>query len=235
MVRIARALDPPLEKVFDDAIAALRAQGAEIVELKGFDHPEGIADLEHLVLLTDLKADLNAYLATTPAGVKTRTLADIIAFNRDNGRELSLFGQDTFEAAEQTKGLSDPDYLAARAASQKLAADTIDTALTTNTLDALIMPTTGPAWRVDVVRKDHGMGGSSSLPAIAGYPNLTVPMGTIDGLPVGLSFIGTAWSEPQLLALGAAYEQATKKRRPPAYAPSVESMDGVAGELLPAR
>jgi amidase len=97
------------------------------------------------------------------------------------------------------------------------------------------MPTNGPSWLVDVVRKDHGMGGSSNLPAISGYPHLTVPMGYVTGLPVGLSFIGTAWSDAKLLALGEAYEQATKKRHPPAFTPSVERTDLIAKDLLPAR
>jgi amidase len=235
VVRIASALDPELEHVLDAAIADMRAQGAEVFELKGFEPPKGISDLESLVLNTDFKADLNAYLATTPRTVKTRTLADLIAFNHDNGRELSLFGQEKFEAAEQTKGLRDPDYLAARAQSQKLASEAIDKALTDNKLDALIMPTNGPSWLVDVIRKDHGMGGSSSLPAISGYPHLTVPMGYVTGLPVGLSFIGTAWSDAQLLALGEAYEQATRKRHAPGFVPSVERTPPVAADLLPSR
>ena len=227
-------LDPSLQKVFDSAIADLRAQGAEIVELKGFDRPQGIYDLERLVLITDLKADLNAYLATTkPTAVRTRTLADLIAFNRDNARELSLFGQERFEAAEKTNGLNDKKYLAARAQSKAFASQKIDGALSSNKLDALVMPTIGPAWRVDVVHRDPGIGGSSSLPAISGYPNLTVPMGTIRGLPVGISFIGTAWSDAQLLALGQAYEQATKMRKAPTYAPSVESLAEIQPELSP--
>jgi amidase len=186
------------------------------------------------VLRTELKADLNAYLATTPPAVKTRSLADVIAFNKGAPRELVLFGQETFEKAEATKGLDDPDYLKARAESvQAAGADGIDKLVAENHLDALIAPTYSPASRIDVVDGDGISGRSSRLAAVAGYPHLTVPMGQVRGLPVGLSFIGPAWSDDRLLALGAAFERAAMARQPPSYLPSVESTAEIEAAVAP--
>ncbi|MZE41815.1 amidase, partial [Streptomyces sp. SID5477] len=170
---------------------------------------DAVGGAEFTVLLTELKADLNAYLATTdPAQVQTRTLADVIAFNRATPRELALFDQDLFEAAEATGGLSDPAYVAARETSLRLAgAEGIDRLLKDNDVAVLIAPTTGPAWMTDVVNGDHYLGSASTLPAVAGYPHLTVPMGQVGGLPVGLSFIGGQWQDARVLALGYAFEQ----------------------------
>ena len=190
------------------------------------------------MLMTELKADLNAYLATTdPARVKTRTLADAIAFDRATPRELALFGQEEFERAQATTGLSDPAYLKARADSQRASGpDGIDRLVAADRLDALVAPTTGPAWRTDVVDGDHVEGeGATSLAAVAGYPHLTVPMGLVKGLPVGISFIGPAWSEARLLAIGAAFEAATHARRAPRYLASVETVPDYAPLLQPAR
>jgi amidase len=230
----ATGLTPETDAVFDAAVALLKAQGAEVIDLKDFKPAEGLGDHEETVLMTELKADLNAYLATTPAAVKTRTLAEVIAFNKATPREMVLFGQESFEKAEATKGLDDPDYLKARAEAVKAAgADGIDKLLTDNRLDALIAPTYGPASRIDVVDGDGISGRSSRLPAIAGYPHLTVPMGQVRGLPVGLSFIGPAWSEDRLLGLGAAFERAAKARRAPTYLPSVEATSEIEGAVAP--
>lgn len=235
VLSFATGLVPEEDALFDQAVDLLRAQGAEVVELKDYKPPESLGEDELLVLMTELKADLNAYLATTPAAVKTRTLADVIAFNRADPRELTLFGQELFEQAQETKGLDDPAYLKARADSLRQAgAEGIDKLLTDNRLDALIAPSFGPAYRVDVVTGDHDTGSSSSLPAIAGYPHLTVPMGQVRGLPVGISFIGPAWSDAKILALGYAYEQASKARRPPQYLPSIEDTPEVQAAFAPA-
>jgi amidase len=224
VLRFATGRLPQVDALFAAALATMRAQGATIVEIRDFKPDPHLGDDELLVLLTELKADLNAYLATTPPSVKTRTLAQLIAFNRADPRELSLFGQELFELAQKTKGLRDPAYLAARRRSLHAAgADGIDTLIDANHLDALVAPSDGPAWRTDVVTGDHTIGSADSLPAIAGYPHLTVPMGDVRGLPVGLSFIGKAWTEATLLALGAAYEAATRHRRAPTYAPSIEA------------
>jgi amidase len=199
------------------------------VELKKFKPDPRLGDLEFKVLLTELKADLNTYLAGSPAPIKTRTLADVIAFDKASPRELGLFDQDIFELAQATKGLNDPAYRRARALAKRLAAaEGIDTLIVDNKLDALIAPGDGPASRIDVVTGDHFSGGSAtSLAAVAGYPNLTVPMGYVQGMPVGIDFIGRAWTEDRLLALGYAFEQATHARHAPAYEPSVEGTERI--------
>jgi amidase len=220
----AAGFSPAVDPVFAQAIAVLKARGAEIVEIKDYKPPADLGAKEFLVLGTELKADLNAYLASTPAIVKARTLADLIAFNAATPRELALFGQDTFELAEQAKGLDDPAYIAARAEAQREAGpEGIDKLLADNHLDALIAPSYGPAARIDLTGSRPIGGRASTLPAVSGYPHLTVPMGQVDGLPVGLSFIGAAWSEARLLALGYAYEQASHARKPPTYIPSLEA------------
>jgi amidase len=223
VLSVATGLTPGTDALFDQAVALLKAQGAEVIELKDYAPPKGLGDDEGVVLMTELKADLNAYLASTPPSVKTRTLADVIAFNRVTPRELVLFGQESFEKAEATKGLDDPAYKRARADSLRAAGvEGIDKLIADHHLDALIAPTQGPASRIDLVDGDNIAGKSTRLAAIAGYPHLTVPMGQVSGLPVGLSFIGPAWSEARLLALGAAYERVAKARRAPTYQPSVE-------------
>ncbi|HWF76087.1 MAG TPA: amidase [Caulobacteraceae bacterium] len=225
---------PGVDALFAAALDLLRREGAEVIELTDYKPPEDIGRQEHAVLLSEFKADLNAYLASTPAAVRTRTLAELIAFNRAAPRELALFGQDTFEAAEATLGLDDPEYLAARAACLAAAgAEGIDRLTSEHRLDALIAPSYGPAWRIDLGAGDHGSGRISSLPAIAGYPHLTVPMGLVRGLPVGLSFVGPAWSDGALLALGHAFEQAAKARRPPAYLASLEADPAFEAAMVP--
>ncbi|WP_353198329.1 amidase [Sandarakinorhabdus sp.] len=196
---------------FEAALAVLKAQGAVLVDITTGPNRREIGGNEFQVLLTELKADLNAYLASTPATVTARTLADLIAFNKANAAaELGLFGQDTFEKAQATKGLADPDYLKARETSLRLAGkEGIDKMLAEAKVTVLVAPTTAPAWFIDPVNADQSPGGGAGgLAAVAGYPHLTVPMGGVRGLPVGLSFIGAAWSEARLLAYGYAFEQA---------------------------
>jgi amidase len=196
---------------FEAALAVLKAGGATLVDITAAPNRRDIGANEFIVLLTELKADLGAYLASTPATVKSRTLADVIAFNTANAAaEMGLFGQDTFEKAQATKGLDDPIYLKARETSLKAAGkDGIDKMLADAKVEVLIAPTAAPAWFIDPVNADQSPGGGAGgLAAVAGYPHLTVPMGGVRGLPVGLSFIGPAWSEARILALGFAFEQA---------------------------
>jgi amidase len=163
---------------------------------------------------------MNAWLASTdPMKVRTRSLADVIAFNRANAdREMPLFGQELFEMAEKTTGLADPAYLKARDEARRMAGpDGIDALLAKHDVAVLVGPTLGPSWLIDPVLKDRYVGGGAgNAAAVAGYPHLTVPMGQVGGLPVGLSFVGPKWSEARLLGYGFAYEQATQLRRPPA-------------------
>ena len=214
VMRFEAGFHPETDMVFAHALDVLRQAGATLVEIGKLPGTAGgadaIGDAELVVLLTELKADLNTYLATTPAAVRARTLADLIAFNRAHAeRELGLFGQELFEKAQATKGLSDPAYLAARATSLRLAGvDGIDRMLAENRVDALVAPTSGPAWVADTINGDHSSGQTSTLPAVAGYPHLSVPMGLVAGLPVGLSIVGPAWSDARVLSFGYAFEQA---------------------------
>ncbi|PCD04139.1 amidase [Sphingomonas spermidinifaciens] len=213
-------LSEALARQFDAALARLRAAGAVLVEVK---QPEtkGLGEAEFDVLKMELKSDLAAYLATTPPSVKVRTLADVIAFNRANAAtEMPFFGQDIFEAAEKTGGTADPRYKPARAKSLALATQALDTMLAK--VAVIVTPSYGAAWLSDPVHGDQVSGPSASgLPAVAGYPHLTVPMGQVMGLPVGLSFIGPKWSEQRLFDAGAGYEAARGPLPGPRYLPSV--------------
>lgn len=226
------------DDVFEEALATLRAEGATLIDIKEFPGRSEIGRNEFQVLLTELKADMNAYLATTPATVRTRTLADLIAFNKANAAvEMPLFDQDTFEQAEATKGLDDPAYIKARETSLRLAGkEGIDKILKDNDLVALVGPTMPAAWLIDAVNGDQiSGGGGGGAAAVAGYPHLTVPMGQVKGLPLGLSFIGPQWSDALILSLGYDYEQASRKRVEPRFLPSIEQSPEVAPYLEPAR
>jgi amidase len=219
VLRFAAGFHPETDAVFEAALEVLKRSGATLVEITEFPRRAEIGPLETLILRTELKADLATYLETTdPKRVPSRTLADLIAFNTAHtAEEMALFGQDTFEKAEATGGLRDPVYLQANTLAHRLAGpDGIDRLLLDNHVTALVAPTLGPPGFIDPVLKDRYVGGGAgSLAAVAGYPHLTVPMGQVGGLPVGLSFIGAAWSERTLLGYGYAYEQASHARKPP--------------------
>ncbi len=236
VLRFATGWSAGTDKVFEQALSILKAQGATLVDISEFKNRDKIGEAENLVLNTEFKADLNTYLASTPSSVKTRTLHDAIAFNEAHAdRELALFGQETFVKAEATKGLDDPAYKEARATSLRLAGqEGIDAMLAKDHLDVLICPTMPPAWKIDAANGDQiGGAGAGSLAAVAGYPHLTVPMGAVMGLPVGLSFIGPAWSEARLLGFGFAFEQAAKVKLTPHFLPSIEEAEPVAPLLQP--
>jgi amidase len=223
--------------LFTAALDLLKKQGAILVEIKKFDD-KAIGDNELVVLLTELKAGLNDYLKTTPATVKTRTLTDVIAFDKAHAsEEMSLFGQELFEKAEATKGLADPAYVKARRTSFMAAGPNgIDRLLKQYNVVALVGPTMPPAWKIDAVNGDQiSGGGAGSLAAVAGYPHLTVPMGQVKGLPVGLSFIGPKWSEALILSLGYSYEQARGLAPGPRFLPSIEDSPELAPHLRPIR
>jgi amidase len=226
VLRFAADFHRETDRVFGQALATLQAAGASLVEIEKFPNDHDLGELEKLILMTELKADLNAYLATTaPAQVPSRTLADLLAFNQAHADdEMPLFGQDRFEAAQLTMGLDDPAYVAAKSDAYRFAGpEGIDAMLQATQVEVLIAPTQGPAWLIDPVLKDRFVGGGVGRPpAIAGYPHLTVPMGLVDGLPVGLSFVGPAWSEARLLAFGYAFEHAAQARVAPSLAPSAE-------------
>ena len=224
-------MSPDLARIYDAALDLLKAAGAVLVPVEPPATP-GLGAAEFRVLLTELKADLDAYLATTPATVKTRTLDAVIAFNTaEANREMPYFGQELFIEAAKTKGLEDPDYRAARETSLRLAGrEGIDAMLAKAGVALLVAPTRDAAWPSDPVHGDQPSGPSaSSLPAVAGYPHLTVPMGDIRGLPVGLSLFSTAWQDALVLNAGYAFEQQAKARRAPRYLPSIDAGPGIDG------
>jgi amidase len=181
-----------------------------------------LGDAELEVLLTELKADLNAYLAALGPGAPVKTLADVIAFDQQNrAREMPFFGQDLFEQAQAKGRLAAPAYRAALARCRRWSrALGIDAVLARRRLDAIVCPTQGPAWLIDHVNGDAFAGNCTTPAAVAGYPHVTVPMGAVSGLPVGLSFFGRAWSEGTLIRAAFAYEQATRLRRTPQLLPA---------------
>jgi amidase len=226
------------DKPFEEALATLRREGAILVDIEKGPDRAGIGSNEFKVLLTELKADMNAYLATTPPTVRTRTLADVIAFNEANAAtEMPLFGQDTFKQAQETKGLDDPEYKKARETSLRLAgAEGIDKLLKDHKIVALVGPTMPAAWLIDSVHGDQiSGGGAGGLAAVAGYPHLTVPMGEVKGLPVGLSFIGPKWADALILSLGYDYEQASNKRIEPKLLRSIEETPAIERAFTPAQ
>ena len=216
----------PTDRVFTAVLKALETAGAVLVDPVTLPAIETVGDAELTVLLYELKADLNAYLARLGPQVPVRSLADVIAFNEQNAaREMPWFGQELFIKAQAKGPLTDAEYQEARALCLRVAAtDGIAAQLRTHRLDALIAPTGSPAWRTDLVLGDHFVGGGSTTPAaVAGTPSITVPAGEVHGLPVGLNFFAGANSEARLLALAYAFEQATRARRAPRYLASVEA------------
>ncbi|PII20666.1 amidase [Stenotrophomonas sp. LMG 10879] len=203
---------PPL---IEQAVAELRRAGAVVVPVE-LPNQGAWADAERIVLLYEFKAGLERYLNTYHAPL--RSLAGLIAFNEAHkGQELGLFGQELLQEAQATPGLADPVYIRARSDARRLAGpEGIDAVLASQKLDALVAPTTGVAWPLRSTGDDFP-GESYSVAAVAGYPSLSVPMGQIDGLPAGLLFMGTAWSEPKLIEMAYAYEQRTRARRPPHF------------------
>lgn len=221
--RAGMALTPKTEAVLAAAVAALQAAGAEVVDPVDVPGQKELGDAEFEVLLYEFKAGLNAYFAALGPKAPIKSIEELIAFNRTQAdRELSYFGQELLEQAQAKGPLTDQAYLDALATCRRLArAEGIDAVLAHHRLDALVTLTNGPAWLIDPVNGDSYTGGSSSLAAVAGYPSVTVPAGQIMGLPVGVSFIGAAWSELRLLQLAADFERRLPARRPPEFRASV--------------
>jgi len=210
-----------VDQLMEEAIKAMREKGAEIVDPANIETEKEIGDIEFDVLLFEFKDDLNRYLSNLPASVASRSLTDLIAFNEANkDKEMPWFGQELFIMADKKGPLTDKVYQKEVADLKRLAGNEgIDATLQKNKLDAIIAPTGGPSWKTDWVNGDHFSGGSSAPAACAGYPAITVPAGFIFGLPVGITFMGTAWSEPSLIRIAYAFEQATRHRKAPEYKP----------------
>ena len=207
----------------NEAVAAMERAGATIIDQTDLATSGKFGDAEGIVLDYEFKAGINAYLASLGPNAPCKTLADLIAFNeREKTREMPWFGQETFLRAQKCGPLTDKKYLDARAKCLRLArTEGIDATMTKHKLDAIVSPSNQPAWPTDWLNGDHFTGGDTSFAAIAGYPSITVPMGYVRELPVGLSFTGRAWEEGKLISLAYAFEQATKARRAPAYLPTL--------------
>ena len=212
-----------VDKVMEEALQAMKREGAILIEPVEIETAGKWSETELTVFMYELKADLNAYLARPGFSASVKTLKDIIEFNEKNReKEMPYFGQDFFLKAEEKGPLSSKEYTEALERNHQLARkEGIDATMDKHNLDALVGPTGGAAWLTDLVDGDHFGGGSSGAAAVAGYPNVTVPAGFVFGMPVGISFFGRAWSEPVLLRLAYAFEQATKVRKAPKFLPSV--------------
>ena len=206
------------DRIVERALEDMKRLGAVIVDPADLENADAFEKTELEVLLYEFKADLNLYLAALPHA-RPRTLKDLIEFNEKNrDREMPFFGQEIFLKAEAKGPLTEKAYRDALEKDLRLSRrEGIDKTMDKHRLDALVAPTSGPATLIDLVNGDYGVNGSSTIPAVAGYPDITVPAGDDFGLPVGISFFGRAWSEPTLFRIAYAYEQATKHRRPPRF------------------
>jgi len=208
-----------VDALMEQSIDVMRKQGAVIVDPADIPTLGKFDSSEMTVFMYELKADLNAYLAGLGPSSPVKTLKDIIEFNdRNREKEMPYFGQDLFLKSEAKGPLTEKEYLDAVAKNRQLArTEGIDAVMDKNKLDALVAPTGGPAWLTDLITGDHFGGGSSNAAAVAGYPNINVTAGNIFGLPVGISFFGRAWSEPTLIKIAYAFEQAAKARQAPRF------------------
>ena len=211
------------DKLVNDAIDVMKANGAVVVDPANIETAGKFDDSELDVLLYELKADLNAYLAGLGPKAPVRTLQNIIDFNEHHkDQEMPWFGQELFIQAQAKGPLTEKKYRDALAKDLRMSrTDGIDATMKKYKLDAIVAPTGGPAWVTDLVNGDHFSGASSTPAAVAGYPNINVPAGFSHNLPVGISFFGRAYSEPTLIKIAYAYEQATKHRRAPQFIPSL--------------
>ena len=210
------------EALLEDALAAMRSAGARVIDPIELPNRGDYGDAEYEVLLYEFKADLNNYLAQRPS-VQVKSLADLIDFNCSLAdAEMPYFQQEVFEEAQEKGDLTEVPYQEALEKCKRLAGtEGIDAALKKDGLDAIVAITGGPAWLTDLVIGDHFLGGCSQPAAVAGYPHVTVPMGYVFGLPVNISFLSTAWSEPTLIRIAYAFEQLTQHRQAPRFLQTV--------------
>ena len=217
LLRSSMGFHSRVDSLMMQTVAWLRDQGAKVVELD-FVLPKEVEDASFQVLLYEFKDGLNKYFLSLGETAPVKDLAGLIEFNKTDSIELRYFDQKLLEMAQAKGGLDSPEYLEALAKMLKgTRQDGIDRLMDEHILDALIVPTGTPAWKTDMLNGDLYLGGNSSLAAIAGYPSISLPMGFIDGLPVGISFIGKAWTEPKLFEIAFSFEQGTKVRKVPEF------------------
>jgi amidase len=214
------------DKLINDAIEAMKAQGAIIVDPANIETAGKFDDSEFDVLLYEFKADLNSYLASLGPKAPVKSLQDIIVYNEAHkDQEMPFFGQEIMIQAQAKGPLTEKKYLDELASNLKMSrTDGIDATMDKYKLDAIVAPTGSPAWATDLINGDHFTGASSTPAAVAGYPNINVPAGFSHGLPVGISFFGRAYSEPTLIKLAYSFEQSTKHRRAPQFIPTLGDM-----------
>jgi amidase len=219
------------DRIFAEALDAMRQLGAVIVDPADLPHAGEYDAAELTVLLFEFKADLNAYFAGRGGSSPVKSLADVIAFNdRERTRVMPYFGQELMHQSQAKGPLTETAYKTALARCRLLSRTKgIDAVMKRHRLDALVAPTGNPAWPIDLVNGDHFTGSVTTPAAVAGYPHITVPAGYDHGLPVGVSFFGSAWSEPVLIRLAYAFEQATHHRRAPTFLPTAEMGSGIEG------
>lgn len=227
VMAFARGANKGVNENFDAVLETLTQEGAVLVEIDSYDPPEAFGDAAYDVLKYEFKATLNAYLAKAAPEVTARTLSDVIIATQENLTEMAVFDQSILEASDALGDLTSPDYLAALALIQQASReDGIDKMMIENDLDVLVAPSTAPTFLIDHVYGDGFPSGTGAgwIAAIAGYPHITVPMGTVKNLPVGVSFMGQAGDDTSVMAIGYAYEQASQKRVIPQFIESIETL-----------
>lgn len=215
----ARGLNPMVDSLMQRAVDYIRSQGAEVIEIDSIYSKEA-GSLAYQVMLFEFKDGLNKYFTSLDADVPVRNVEDLIEFNNNDSIELRYFGQERLIEAQKKESIESPEYISILTRMAHLVReDGIDRVMAENNLDAFIAPSGEPAWKIDLANGDTNSVGSSSPAAMAGYPNISLPMGLVDGLPVGISIFGKAWSEPKLIEIAFAYESGTQYRRAPGFIP----------------